>query len=78
MEKKFNEKQIINLDDIKININDITTFLYKSNLLNKTIVDDNQLSILNMNTKINLIDFFEFNNAITIKEATNKYNGILK
>ena len=78
MKKKFNENLINNRNDVKINISDINTFLYKSGFLNKSISDMEKLSLLNSNNKNNLLDIFEFNDSITIKEASSKFSNLLK
>ena len=43
MQKKYNEIIKNNRNEVKININDISTFLYKSGFLNKSINDTEKL-----------------------------------
>ena len=78
MQKKYNENRIKYNNETKININDINTFLYKSGFLNTAIIDNKKLSLLNEDNKFNFFDIFEFNSSITIKEASSKYNNLLK
>ena len=75
---KFNGNQKNNRNEVKINFNDISTLLYKTGFLENEIIDTDILSLLSMENKINLIDIFEFNNSITIKEASAKYNDLMK
>ena len=78
MQNKFNENQINKRNDIKININDINTFLYKSGFLYTSINELEKLSSLTTKNKNNLLDIFELNDSITLKEASSKYSEVLK
>ena len=78
MKKKSNENEKNNINDIKINLDDITTFLYKTGFLNKEINNRDKLYILKGDNKYNIVNNFEFNTSITLKEASSIYSGILK
>ena len=76
-------KQILDeVDDdrstIKIVINDISTFLYKSGFLSKYVCDKKQIEILENNNKQDIIDYFEFKRAITSNDISAKYSDLLK
>ena len=74
-------KQIIDLkeerNNIKININDMSTFLYKSGFLSKHLIDKNKLEFLETNIKNDLIDIFEFNNSISSTYISSKYSQLI-
>ena len=74
----FNENQINYKDEIKLNLNDISSFLYKSGFLNKNKNSQEKKDLLNGNNKNNISNIFEFNTAITIKEANMKYKDLIK
>ena len=78
MKMNFNEIQINHKDEIKLNLNDISSFLYKSGFLNKNKISKDKKELLIGNSKYNIINFFEFNTGITIKEANSKYKELLK
>ena len=78
MQKKYNENKINYKNEMIINMNDISTLLYKSGFLNKEKIDTQLLSLLSANKKFNFIDVFEFDSSISIKEASSKYNNLLK
>ena len=78
MQKKYNEIIKNNRNEVKININDISTFLYKSGFLNKSINDKEKLILFQPNSNYNFLDIFILNSSITIKEASSKYDDILK
>ena len=76
-------KQILDeVDDdrstIKIVINDISTFLYKSGFLSKYLCDKKQIEILENNNKQDIIEYFEFKRAITSNDVSTKYSDLLK
>ena len=58
MQKKLNEIKKNNTNDIKVNLDDITTFLYKSGFLNKEIKNQDKLDILNGENEYNIIRNF--------------------
>ena len=66
-----------NRSTIKININDISTFLYKSGFLSKYLVDKKQIELLESNNKNDLIDIFEYNRSISSIDVSKKYNNII-
>ena len=78
MKMNFNEIQINSKEEVKINLNDISSFLYKSGFLNKNIISQDIRELLNGNSKYNITNIFEFNTAITIKEASSKYKELIK
>ena len=45
----FNEIQINSKEEVKINLNDISSFLYKSGFLNKNIISQEIRELLNGN-----------------------------
>ena len=78
MQKKINENEINYQNELKIDINDISTLLYKSGFLTYEINEEEILNILNSDTKNCITDIFEFNSSITIKEASSKYKDLIK
>ena len=66
-----------NRNSIKIIINDISTFLYKTGFLSKYISDKKQIELLEMNNNNDFIDIFEFNRSITTTDASVKYSELL-
>ena len=64
--------------DIKLNINDISTFLYKSGFLSKYLSDKKQIELLEINNKSDIIDNFEFNRSITSTDASVKHSELIK
>ena len=78
MQKKINENEINYQNELKIDINDISTFLYKSGFLTYEINEEEILNILNSDIKNCITDIFEFNSSITIKEASSKYKDLIK
>ena len=78
MKKQSIDNQINIKNEINIDINDITSFLYQSKFLTKNIINSEKLELLKVNKGYNITDIFEFNRSITIKEATSKYNDLFK
>ena len=78
MKKKINENQIIDRNDLKIHFTDIRTFLYKSCFLNRPIIDVDISPLFNIDNKNSILDIFELNNSITIKDASSKYGYLFK
>ena len=78
MSKQKFDNQDDNRSEIKIIINDISTFLYKTGFLSKYLVDKKQIELLETNNKRDIIDTFEFNRTISSKEASTKYSDLLK
>ena len=77
MSKQEIDDEEDNRSSIKIIINDISTFLYKSGFLPKYLCDKKQIELLE-NNKQDIIDNFEFNRSITSKDVSTKYSGLLK
>ncbi len=77
MSKQEIDNEEDNRSSIKIIINDISTFLYKSGFLPKYLCDKKQIELLE-NNKQDIIDNFEFNRSITSKDVSTKYSGLLK
>ena len=78
MKKQSIDNQINIKNEINIDINDITSFLYQSKFLTKNIINSEKLELLKVNKGYNITDTFEFNRSITIKEANSKYNDLFK
>ena len=76
MLKETNDNEEDNRNAIKIIINDISTFLYKSGFLSKYIYDKKIIELLD-NNKNDFIDIFEFNRSITTTDASVKYSELL-
>ena len=66
-----------NRSTIKIIINDISTYLYKSCFLSKYLFDKKQIELLDANSRNEILDIFEFNRSITTAEASTKYSELL-
>ena len=66
-----------NRSTIKIIINDISTFLYKSGFLSKYLVDKKQIELLESNYKNDLLEIFEFNRSISSEDASIKYSNLI-
>ena len=77
MKMNLNENQI-NKDEIKLNLNDISSFLNKSGFLNEKIISQEKKDLLNGNNKYTISNLFEFNTAITMREANMKYKELIK
>ena len=74
--KEYGEED--NRGTIRIVINDISTFLYKSGFLSKYLCDKKQIELLENNSKIDIIELFEFSHSITSVDAGVKYSDLLK
>ena len=77
MSKFKSDNQDDNRSTIKIIMNDISTFLYKTCFLSKYLFDKKQIELLEANGKNEIIDIFEFNRSITTAEASTKYSELL-
>ena len=77
MSKFKSDNQDDNRSTIKIIMNDISTFLYKTCFLSKYLFDKKQIELLEANGKNEIIDIFEFNRSITTDEASTKYSELL-
>ena len=77
MSKIRSNNQDDNRSTIKIIVNDISTYLYKSCFLPKYLFDKKQIELLDSNGKNEILDLFEFNRSITTTEASNKYSELL-
>ena len=77
MSKFKSDNQDDNRSTIKIIMNDISTFLYKTYFLSKYLFDKKQIELLEANGKNEIIDIFEFNRSITTAEASTKYSELL-
>ena len=62
---------------IKIIINDISTFLYKSGFLPKYLVDKKEIELLESNTKNDFVDIFEYNRSISSVDVSKKYGNLI-
>ena len=76
-QKKNHEEEGDKRNNIRIIINDISTFLYKSGFLSNYLVDKKKLELLDSSGKNDLIDIFEYNRSISSADASTKYNEIL-
>ena len=77
MSKIRSNNQDDNRSTIKIIVNDISTYLYKSCFLSKYLFDKKQIELLDSNSKNEILDIFEFNRSITTDEASTKYSELL-
>ena len=68
MSKVRSNNQDDNRSTIKIIVNDISTYLYKSCFLSKYLFDKKQIELLDSNSKNEILDIFEFNRSITTDE----------
>ena len=77
LNQKNDSEEEDNRNNIRILINDISTFLYKSGFLSKYLVDKKQLELLDSTSKNDLIDIFEYNRSISSTDASIKYSELL-
>ena len=77
MNNQNNYEEEDNRSTIKIIINDISTFLYKSGFLSKYLVDKKQIELLESNSKNDIIDIFEYNRSISSLDVSKKYNHLI-
>ena len=77
MNNQNNYDEEDNRSTIKIIINDISTFLYKSGFLSKYLVDKKQIELLESNNKNDIIDIFEYNRSISSIDVSKKYNNLI-
>ena len=77
LNQKNDSEEEDNRNNIRILINDISTFLYKSRFLSKYLVDKKQLELLDSTSKNDLIDIFEYNRSISSTDASTKYSELL-
>ena len=77
LNQKNDSEEEDNRNNIRILINDISTFLYKSGFLSKYLVDKKQLELLDYTSKNDLIDIFEYNRSISSTDASTKYSELL-
>ena len=77
LNQKNDSEEEDNRNNIRILINDISTFLYKSGFLSKYLVDKKQLELLDSTSKNDLIDIFEYNRSISSTDASTKYSELL-
>ena len=65
-------------NSIKILINDISTYLYKTGYIYQSIVDKKQIELLEVNNKKEMLDIFEFNRSISSAESSIKYKELIE
>ena len=71
------EEEVDNRGSIKIIINDISTFLYKSGFLSKYLVDKKQIELLESNSQNDFVDIFEYNRSISSNDVSKKYSNLI-
>ena len=78
MNEKNNSSNEDNRNDIKVILENFSTFLFKSHYLEKYLFNKNQIELLNNPVKNDFTKIFEFNNKITVADVSQKYTYLLK